>query len=258
MTRAIDHPYQDWAPYWDLLDVDRGPMLAFYRGLLTPDRRSLIDLACGTGTITAPLAQDLRRIAPECRVVGVDRSPEMLRYARARDAGVEWILGEIAAPPVEGRFDLAICCFNTLQETLVDDRLAAAFRAVGQLLGPGGVFAFDVYQPNLEWLAAPLVDYCTRRAVDAEGRQLEVRENTSYDHDARVLTFDWRLIERQRPTGAPLARMRYRMRQYFPAEIERLVAAGGLVIRERYGDFDRSRFTPRSKKQVVVCGKAAG
>jgi hypothetical protein len=34
------------------------------------------------------------------------------------------------------------------------------------------------------------------------------------------------------------------------------LASAGLVIRERYGDFDRTPFNKDSKKQILVCGRA--
>jgi len=51
-------------------------------------------------------------------------------------------------------------------------------------------------------------------------------------------------VEQGNPAGAPIARMRVPMRQYFAEEIEQMLAATGLVMRERYGDYDRSPFTP--------------
>lgn len=248
--------YDDWGPYWEAIDIDRSGMLAFYRRLITNDTRSLVELACGTGTMTVPLAEELFRYRGDARVVGVDQSVGMLQAARARDRRIEWILGDIRRPPVESGFDLVISCFNVLQELINDDDLLQTFTSVRRLLNSGGSYAFDIYQPNAEWLASPETNRLARTGTDKLGRRLEVREDTRYDPASRVVTFDWRLVEAGRDALPPLARMRYYVRQYYSADIDRLLAAAGLKVCQRYGDFDNSPFTGDSKKQILICAPA--
>jgi SAM-dependent methyltransferase len=250
--------FDSWAAYYDATDPDRTPFIEFYGSLITDGTRSLLELACGTGAITVPLARRLSEcsVHPEGtrRVVGIDTSPAMLRIARERDEQIEWILGDMRSPPVEGPFDLVFCCFNTLQLLLTDDDLAQAFRAVRGLLGSDGIFAFDIYRPNLESPGRGHTNCLARAGTDEKGRHLEIREDTRYEPASRVLTIHWRLVEEGKSDATPITRTRYQIRQYFPAEITELLTAGGLAIRERYGDLDRTPFTPASKKQVIVCG----
>lgn len=55
--------------------------------------RSVVDLGCGPGTLTAGLA----RRWPEARVVGLDSSPEMIAKARALPSTVEFKVGDVRA-----------------------------------------------------------------------------------------------------------------------------------------------------------------
>ena len=145
--------FDTWAEYYDVTDRDRTPFIDFYSSLITAGTRSLLELACGTGAITIPLARNLAeraRPSRRNRVVGIDESPAMLRIARERDQNIDWILGDMRSPPVEGAFDLVFCCFNTLQLLLTDEDLAQVFRAARGLLSSDGIFAFDIYQPNLD------------------------------------------------------------------------------------------------------------
>jgi SAM-dependent methyltransferase len=248
-----------WAPYYDVTDRDATLWVAFYSSLVTIKTHSILELGCGTGKIAIALAGLLgERVGglPGTRVVGLDESPEMLRIAHARDPRIDWILGDMRSPLVEGAFDLVICCYNTLQLLRTDDDLTQALRAVRRLLRADGIFAFDIYQPNLEWLSRDQTNIVARAVADDQGRRLEVREDDHYDPASRILTTDWRLVEASGAGDQPLARSRFEIRQYFRHDIDRLVASADLTVTERYGDLDRSPFTADSKRQVLVCGPA--
>lgn len=251
--------YDRWAEYYDLLDGDRTPFIEFYNSLVNPATQSVLELGCGTGTISIAMASHLahlRGAGTPARFVGVDGSEGMLRVARSRDAGIEWLFGDIRTPPAAGEFDLVFCCFNTLQHLLLDKDLVQAFVAARDLLSPSGIYAFDLYQPNPSWLAAEQQDRLARSVITPEGRRLEIREDMRYDATTRIVDLDWRLVEPDRPGQAPLASTSYRLRQHFAADLMRQLAQAGLVVHARYGDFDKSGFNAQSRKQILVCGRA--
>ena len=241
--------YDDWAPWYDVTDADRTPFVDFYGELVRPSTRSLLELGCGTGSISVTLAQ---RMPDGARVVGVDESAGMLAVAARRAPAYQWVQGDLRRPPVEGPFDLVLCCFNTLQLLSTDDDLLLALQSARALLADDGRFAFDVYLPNFAYLQVPQRDRLARAVRDADGRRLEIREDTTYDEDTRLLSIDWRLVA---PDDGPesIARASYALRQY-PADVLRgAVAAAGLDVVEAFGDLDRSILTPASRKQVLVC-----
>lgn len=122
------------AERWDHLrrDLfgDRAELLPFF-GLLEPDW-TVGDLGMGTGGLTALLAPFVDR------VVGVDRSPEMLEAARARLAGasnVELRAGELEALPLDdASLDLAVV--SLVLHYVVDP--PAVLAEVHRTLRPGG------------------------------------------------------------------------------------------------------------------------
>jgi SAM-dependent methyltransferase len=249
-----DAAYDDWAPYYDATDADRSAFIDFYARLVEPTTASLLELGCGTGTIGAALAE---RLAPGGRVVGVDESEGMLKVAAERRPNDSWIRGDMRTPPVKGPFDLVLSCFNTVQLLHQDDDLKELFEAARQLLGPDGRFSFDLYQPNLPYLRIEQVDRLARVARDGQGRRLEIREDTRFDEQARVLWIDWRLLVPEVSGTEVVAATSYGLRQYDAALVQRLLRDAELVVEESFGDFDRSPLTSTSKKQVYVC-RAAG
>jgi ubiquinone/menaquinone biosynthesis C-methylase UbiE len=249
--------YDDFAPFYDIADWDRSPEIGFYTDLVPDRARSLLELGCGTGTITIPMAQKIvaRHGAAAARIVGLDISDRMLAIARERAPDIEWISGDMRAPAVSGPFDIITCCFHVLQTLHRDEDILQCLRSVHRLLARDGVFSFNIYQPNLDFLRAPRPDRIVRNFTD-KGRTLAVLERGGYDEARRILNSEWQVIDPDKPDAPPLATMIQNIRQYFPAEIERFLKDTGFVIVERYGDYDRSPFTPSSKRQVVVCGRA--
>lgn len=104
---------------------------------LVPRRAGVtaVDLGCGTGELTARLAEAL----PDSTVIGVDSSPEMLARAQPLTRpGLRFVLGDLAA--VEGQYDLV---FSHAALQWVDDHHALIPRLFG-ILRPGGRLAVQI------------------------------------------------------------------------------------------------------------------
>lgn len=249
-----DAVYDSWAEFYDLTDADHSACVSFYRSLVSPLMRSMLDLGCGTGINTCAIARafDAPGSAAPKRFVALDNSARMLERARDRNPAIEWIQTDFRLAPVEGSFDFILCCFNTLQVISPAD-LGRLFPRVRELLSPGGVFAFDVYQPNMEYLRHPSKNRLAKITTTAEGRRLETREDALYDPEQRILSLTWRLMDSEMPEQPPLAHLSLEVHQHFPNDIAQVLSVSGLRMINRYGDFDRSDFTPGSRKQVIVC-----
>jgi len=137
-------PYEGLAKIWD--DYARGLQMdypAFIKAMARSRRlslRSALDLACGSGTLTARLA----KVVPQ--VVGLDSSPAMLAEARSRYsgvAGVQFISGDFRGFQLGQEFDVAVCAFNSPNYVADVNELGAVFRSVAAHLGPAGLFVFD-------------------------------------------------------------------------------------------------------------------
>ena len=143
--------YKELAKSYDRLtnDVDYAAVVDFYFEILAREGlspRTAVDLACGTGAVTALLA---RR---GLQTVGVDMSEDMLIQAQQK----AW---ELEQPPVfvcqrlqELRLprgvDLAVCALDSLDYITDPADCEAAIRRVYRVLNPGGCFIFDVNTPE--------------------------------------------------------------------------------------------------------------
>ncbi|MEU8514371.1 class I SAM-dependent methyltransferase [Kitasatospora sp. NPDC048722] len=149
--------------YWNT-NVARHP--GILRAVPIPCRTAL-DVGCGDGLLAVKLAERAHR------VVGVDKSPEMIAAARAR-AGLEFLTGDfldIELPCSEYDF---ICSVTTIHHMDFE----AALMRMRELLRPGGVLVVvglareeSVADWALLIAAAPLVRAVKRlrRASAPEG-----------------------------------------------------------------------------------------
>ncbi len=135
-------PYDLLAPiydrYWGGWAVEEGWIL-FQRLFLpqVPSGSRVLELGCGTGRLTARLAE------VGLRMVGLDRSLPMLLQARRRRPDLPWIQADVRQVPLRGGFDAVLWAFDGPTH-LDPPGLEAAFREVARLLRPGGLLFFDL------------------------------------------------------------------------------------------------------------------
>jgi SAM-dependent methyltransferase len=105
-------------------------------------KKSIAELACGTGTLAIALSQQ------GYQVVGVDRSEAMLRVAREKalqaHAPVTFLRQDIRRLSLEEPVDLATCFFDSMNYLLSYGDLVRTFCSVQRSLNPGGLFIFDM------------------------------------------------------------------------------------------------------------------
>jgi SAM-dependent methyltransferase len=190
-----------------------------------------LDLACGTGAATLPLARS------GAQTVGVDCARPMLEIARgrARDAGltidfVEADLRELpiseAGPLKPAIFDLITCLYDSLNYLLEDDALESVFRSAARLLRPGGHLVFDL---NTE---TEFSTWDEHDQVVFNGADLLVYNRLNY-HATSGLAYGkivWFVREIERwYRGEEL----HTERNWSDAEVVQAIEAAGLRLRER-------------------------
>jgi SAM-dependent methyltransferase len=109
----------------------------------------VLDLGCGTGTIAIALAGDVTG-----RVVGVAAPAGMLQVAKEKSESFEWVRGTCDYPRGRaGRPRRMLLRHPSVPAAR--RRSAAGVRRRRRAIAPKGVFAFDIYQPNLDYLRTP-------------------------------------------------------------------------------------------------------
>ncbi len=143
--------YETLAFSYDRLtnDVDYEATVAFYYEILKREGlrpRTAVDLACGTGSVTAILAEK------GLDVIGVDLSEDMLTVAQQKSCCLEKQPRFVCQPLQElylpRGVDLAVCALDSLDYITNPEDCAEAIRRIYKVLNPGGIFIFDVNTPE--------------------------------------------------------------------------------------------------------------
>ena len=143
--------YKDLAISYDRLtnDVDYHAVVDFYHKILENEEsypRTVVDLACGTGSVTVLLAER------GYRVTGVDMSEDMLTVAwdkaQNMDKPPRFIRQKLQHLHLPRGVDLAVCALDSLDYILDPKDCEKAIRRAYKALNPGGIFIFDVNTPE--------------------------------------------------------------------------------------------------------------
>ena len=214
----------------------------------------VLELACGTGRLTIPIAQ------AGVEIVGLDLSPSMLAHAgaKAMAAGVEieFVEGDCRSFELGRKFALIFMAFNSMQHLHDYASLAALFANVRKHLAEGGRFIFDVFNPKIEILARAAGERRLEGEYqDPDGKGKMAFEYSSIYDDAAQVSHIQCYFVRRGPNGEELdvREEQLHLRSFFPQELDLLVRSQGFEIVEKFGDFERKLFASGDPKQVVVC-----
>jgi toxoflavin synthase len=177
-------PYDAIAPDYADLDVVFkqgviGPSLCAVLGSLLDE--TAIDWACGSGEFsTIPLVT----ICHAKRVLGIDRSPEMIREARTRTKGlpqITYMVGNAATMDVSDIEPVMVASSVFLLNYAEDrDELTAMYDTVAKCLRKGGRFVTVVPNPLTADVDTAQYGMCARTDRDSSG--------LPYDGATRIAT----------------------------------------------------------------------
>ena len=143
--------YHELAKSYDRLtnDVDYEATVEFYMQILEREGvkpRTVVDLACGTGSVTEILA------GQGYEVTGVDMSEEMLTEAMSKVMDMEnpprFVCQKLQELHLPVAVDMAVCALDSLDYVTDPADCAEAIRRTYKALNPGGIFIFDVNTPE--------------------------------------------------------------------------------------------------------------
>lgn len=222
--------------YYDLVNRERAHDVAMYVALARASGGPVLEHGCGNGRITLPMAR------AGVDVTGIDRSAAMIddlrrKLALDRPPGrVRVRRADMRAARTVRRFPLVICPFNTFLHLYTRDDVARYVARVRAALDEDGRFVMDASVPRPADLLRGPDEPLRGRSVRWQGKRWSYAERFTYAPLEQVL---YVTSELSPDDGGPPVRRLLAHRQWFPAELEAALHAGGLRVEEVWGGFER-------------------
>lgn len=248
---ALIGPYDD-ATLYDLEYEEHTEDIAFYVDRARVARGRVLELGCGTGRLTLPMAR------AGAEILGVDKAPAMLAALRRKlarespelQARVQLLEEAYPSDAIQGPFSAVLWPFNALHHCAGTEALAAVLLAARSWLAPGAFLCLDAYLPDRElYDRDPEGRYEPRTFTDPRtGQLVESWEQGWWDEAARihhvVYTYQW-------PDGAQ-RRTHLELHMFELAELYEVIARAGFKIVRQGQDFRFTELGPKSLKWVAI------
>ncbi len=253
--------WQGWDEYAPFYDWENARTLGrrdvpFWRRVARGARGRVLELGCGTGRVSLPLAR------AGVSLVGVDRSAPMIDRLRARlrsaankrsfgaAARLDLLRADIRALPFASRtFAMALAPYGILQSLLDDADLRATLDSVARVLGPGGTFGIDLVPDVPHW--REYQNKVQLRGRAAGGAELTLIESVRQDPRRRRTTFEQRYVERK---GGRVAEHRFELtfRTLSVRQMTTRLERAGFVVDAVLGDYRGRPWDPRADVWIIM------
>ena len=152
--------WQGWDEYAPFYDWENAQTLGrrdvpFWRRIAAVAGGPVLELGCGTGRVSLPLAR------AGVELVGIDRSAPMLDRARRRILkssnprilkSLDLVRGDIRQLPFEdATFPMVLAPYGILQSLIRPRDLTATLASVARVVAPGGTFGIDLVPDVPKW-----------------------------------------------------------------------------------------------------------
>jgi SAM-dependent methyltransferase len=208
-----------------------------------PQGSSILDLCCGHGRHTVPLAQR------GYRMTGQDLSEVFLREAEkaAHTQGVQvhWVHSDMRDIPYENEFDAVINIFTAFGYLEDEGEDQKVLQQVCKALRPGGLFLIETLHREglIRHYAPQMISYYPQGLIELEERSFDLL--TSRNEVKITMIY---------PDGQR-KEYSHSLRVYTLTELVRMLAVAGLQVKAYYGAWDRSALTTDNFRLILLSQK---
>lgn len=264
--------FEGWDAYAPFYDWENAQTLGrrdvpFWRNLARRAGGTVLELGCGTGRVSLPLAR------AGVTLVGVDRSAAMLTLARRRvargrlhrhlqlvQADIRYLPFPSSAsqrPPISrGRsaFAMVMAPYGILQSLLSERDLARTLAEIHRVLQPGGTFGLELVADLPSW-----EEYSRRTSLKGwrgrrGGTHLTLVESVRQDRLRHRTIFDQEFTER-RGRLARVHRFSLAFRTLSVPQMTRRLERAGFEVSALLGDYRGGQWDDRADVWIILARK---
>jgi len=230
-----DVDYETWADYIDEIIL-----------MHQPSARSILELACGTGTIALSLEE------LDCyEISATDGSPDMIRIARQKAAKanseINFQTMNFLDLSFERSFDVIYMVFDSLNYLHTKEDIIQLHKEVKNILNPGGIFVYDFTTPRNSRKAIRFLNN-ESKTVDGEYRY---HRESSFNAKDRIHTNRFHIEKLDETNGDIIEKFEEQHQQkiYTLDDIQSILKKTDFEIVQAYDGFE---LKPAHKKSLRV------
>jgi SAM-dependent methyltransferase len=211
----------------------------------------VLELGCGTGRLTIPVAR------AGVEITGLDIVPGMLEHARQKADGLEipWVLADARTFRLDRAYRLIFESGSVFQHMLTNADQEAFLARVREHLEDEGLFVFGSFFPHPEQLENVDVEKEWFTEQHPDGWEIRVSGTEHYD-ELRQIKVETAYRRWKDESGREVVKVApLSLRYNFPQELDALLHYNGFTVVECYGDNNGSPLTNESRLMIYVCQK---
>ncbi len=200
----------------------------------------VLELGIGTGRIALPLKEKGIDIS------GIDASVSMVRKLHAKPGGkdIPVTIGDFSDVPAEGSYDLIFVVFNTFFSLTTQEEQLKCLQNAARRLTAEGVFLIEAFVPDIGRFDRGQSVRATN--VDENSVKIDV---SRHDPLNQLVTSQHVILT---DTGVRLYPVT--IRYTWPSELDMMARAAGMKLVNRWGNWERGRFSSESGKHISLYG----
>jgi len=235
-------------------DIEEGERSArrivFYRDLAKTIGGPVLEIACGSGLVTIPIA------ATGLDVTGIDLARPMLEHARKKAEGqklkIRWMEADARSFDLGSKYQFILLTGNAFQAFLRRQDQEALLASVKRHLAPNGIFAFETRNPSGHDLTNQPEEEFDQSYTSVEGHRFSVSFTQFYDPVTQIMY--WTSYRRWND-GKQVYKKETHISCRFthPQVLEALLQYNGFHILEQYGNWSKEALSSSSPSIISIC-----
>lgn len=226
-------PYEEWAAYLISLLKEHGI-----------DDGLVLDLGCGTGSLTEILARE------GYDMTGIDISPDMLQIAMEKRAesghDILYLLQDMREFELYGTVRAIVSICDSMNYLLEPGDLVQTLRLVNNYLDPEGLFIFDL---NTEYKYREILGEST---IAEDREESSFIWDNSYDEEERINEYSLSLFIREKEDLYRKYQETHYQRAYTLDEVKDAIRQAGMEFVAAYDAFTRNAPREDSERIYVI------